>query len=74
MYFYLQFAASIEENTYDVEVMRFKTKDLDLKGTENWETVFDIAQGNEAGYFSITTDPKTNEGVLKLVKVLTFLV
>ncbi|KAM4548234.1 desmoglein-2.1-like [Odontesthes bonariensis] len=63
-----EFAGSIEENTYDVEVMRFKAEDLDLKGTENWETVFEIAEGNEAGYFSITTDPKTNEGVLKLVK------
>lgn len=50
--------------------MRIKAEDLDLKGTDNWEAVFDIVKGNEAGYFSIKTDPKTNEGILMLDKVL----
>lgn len=50
--------------------MRLKTTDLDLKGTDNWEAVFDIQKGNEAGYFSIKTDPITNEGILMLDKVL----
>lgn len=53
-----------------MEVMRLKTEDLDQKGTDNWETIFDIVKGNEAGYFSIKTDPKTNEGILMLDKVL----
>ena len=57
------------ENTEGVEVMRFKTEDLDVKDTDNWEAVFDIVKGNEAGYFSIKTDPNTNEGVLMLDKV-----
>lgn len=65
-----QYEGSIEENTYGVEVMRLKTTDLDLKGTDNWGAVFDITKGNEAGYFSIKTDPITNEGVLMLDKVL----
>lgn len=51
-------------------MLRFKTQDLDLKGTDNWEAVFDIVKGNEAGYFSVRTDPLTNEGVLMLDKVL----
>lgn len=49
--------------------MRLRAVDLDLKGTDAWEAVFDIVRGNEAGYFSIRTDPDTNEGVLMLDKV-----
>uniref|UniRef100_A0A667Y0I7 Cadherin domain-containing protein n=1 Tax=Myripristis murdjan TaxID=586833 RepID=A0A667Y0I7_9TELE len=62
------YEGSIEENTEGVEVMRIKAVDLDLEHTENWEAVFDIIGGNEAGYFSIKTDPKTNEGILMLDK------
>lgn len=70
--FYLQYEGSIEENTKGVEVMRIKAEDLDLEGTDNWEAVFDIVKGNEGGYFSIKTDPITNEGILMLDKVLQF--
>ncbi|XP_030607405.1 desmoglein-2-like [Archocentrus centrarchus] len=63
-----QYEGSIEENTQGVEVMRLKVEDLDLKGTDNWAAVFDIVRGNEAGYFSIITDPRTNEGILMLDK------
>ncbi|XP_077440238.1 desmoglein-2.1-like isoform X3 [Vanacampus margaritifer] len=63
-----QYEGSIMENTKGVEVMRFKAQDLDLKDTENWQSVFDIVKGNEAKYFSIKTDPKTNEGILMLDK------
>lgn len=65
----LQYEGIIEENTHNVEVMKIKAEDLDLKGTDNWEAVFDIVKGNEAGYFSIKTDPNTNEGILMLNKV-----
>uniref|UniRef100_A0AAY5EYT6 Cadherin domain-containing protein n=1 Tax=Electrophorus electricus TaxID=8005 RepID=A0AAY5EYT6_ELEEL len=58
------YECSIEENTEDLEVMRIKAKDLDLVGTENWLAKFFIVTGNEAGHFSIYTDPNTNEGVL----------
>uniref|UniRef100_A0A4W6EMK7 Cadherin domain-containing protein n=1 Tax=Lates calcarifer TaxID=8187 RepID=A0A4W6EMK7_LATCA len=67
-----EYEGSIEENTEDVEVMRIKAEDLDLEGTDNWEAVFDIVKGNEAGYFSITTDPKTNEGILMLDKAVDY--
>ena len=67
--FPLQYSGSIKENTQGVEVMRIKAEDLDVKNTENWDAVFDIVKGNEAGYFSITTDPLTNEGILMLDKV-----
>uniref|UniRef100_A0A3P8U339 Cadherin domain-containing protein n=1 Tax=Amphiprion percula TaxID=161767 RepID=A0A3P8U339_AMPPE len=67
-----QYEGDIEENTEGVEVMRIKAEDVDLKGTENWEAVFDIVKGNEAGYFSIKTDPKTNEGILMLDKAVDY--
>ncbi|KAM7388788.1 hypothetical protein PAMP_024938 [Pampus punctatissimus] len=63
-----EYEAIIVENTVGVEVMRIKALDLDLKYTANWEAVFVIMKGNEAGYFSIRTDPKTNEGIVTLVK------
>lgn len=49
--------------------MRLQSNDLDLVNTENWQSEFDIVKGNEAGYFSIKTDPLTNEGILMLDKV-----
>ncbi|KAL3976949.1 uncharacterized protein ACER0C_020438 [Sarotherodon galilaeus] len=67
-----QYEGSIEGNTQGVEVMRIKAEDLDLKGTDNWEAVFDIVKGNEAGYFSIKTDPNTNEGILMLDKAVDY--
>ncbi|XP_038133598.1 desmoglein-2-like isoform X1 [Cyprinodon tularosa] len=66
------YEGSIEENTFGVEVMRIKAQDNDLDNTENWEAVFDIVKGNEDGYFSIKTDPKTNEGILMLEKAVDF--
>lgn len=57
------------ENTYGVEVMRLQTNDLDLVNTENWQSEFYIVKGNEAGYFSVKTDLRTNEGILMLDKV-----
>lgn len=57
------------ENTINVEVMRIKAFDRDLIYTDNWLAVFKIISGNEAGYFSITTDSKTNEGVIMIRKV-----
>ncbi|KAK9979960.1 hypothetical protein ABG768_013362 [Culter alburnus] len=63
---------SVEENTKNVEVVRIKATDADLIYSENWLAVFTIVSGNEAGYFSITTDNKTNEGILILQKELDY--
>lgn len=59
----------MDENVADVVVMRIKALDNDLPHSENWLTVFTIAQGNEDNLFSIETDKETNEGILKLIKV-----
>uniref|UniRef100_A0A8C1C278 Cadherin domain-containing protein n=1 Tax=Cyprinus carpio carpio TaxID=630221 RepID=A0A8C1C278_CYPCA len=66
-YFY---NCSVEENTLNEEVVRIKVKDDDLIYTENWLAVFTIESGNEAEYFDIITDNKTNEGILILKKEL----
>lgn len=65
----MQYVGSVEENTVHKEVMRFKAFDMDVVNTDNWLADFDIISGNEAGYFDITTDPKTNEGILLIKKV-----
>lgn len=62
----------VEENTKHVEVTRIQAVDADLIYSENWLAVFTIVSGNEASYFSITTDNKTNEGILILTKELDY--
>uniref|UniRef100_A0A8C8JZW3 Cadherin domain-containing protein n=1 Tax=Oncorhynchus tshawytscha TaxID=74940 RepID=A0A8C8JZW3_ONCTS len=66
------YEGSVEENTVGVEVLRIKAIDLDLMYTENWLSVFTIITGNEAGYFNITTDAKTNEGIIWITKALDY--
>ncbi|XP_076601401.1 desmoglein-2-like protein [Chaetodon auriga] len=66
------YEGSVEENTINVEVMRIKALDMDLIHTDNWLAVFEIVSGNEAGYFSITTDSKTNEGIIMINKALDY--
>lgn len=61
--------ASVEENTVDVEILRVSVEDKDLINTANWRANYTILKGNENGHFKIVTDPKTNEGVLCVVKV-----
>lgn len=67
--FYLQYEGSVQENKVNMEVMRVKALDMDLINTANWEAMYTIISGNEAGYFSITTDSKTNEGIIMINKV-----
>ncbi|CAL9695833.1 unnamed protein product [Knipowitschia caucasica] len=66
------YAGSVDENIYDVVVMRIKTHDKDLEPTDNWRAVFTITKGNEDNIFSIETDNVTNEGILKLIKPIDF--
>ncbi|KAM6921201.1 desmoglein-2.1-like [Xenentodon cancila] len=67
-----EYSGSVDENVADVVVMRIKALDKDLKPTDNWLTVFEIAKGNEDNLFSIETDKETNEGILKLIKPVDF--
>ncbi|XP_037662096.1 desmocollin-1 isoform X2 [Choloepus didactylus] len=64
--------SEVEENRIDVEILRMTVHDQDLPNTPHSKAVYTILQGNENGNFKITTDPKTNEGVLCVVKALNF--
>ncbi|XP_070277333.1 desmocollin-2 isoform X1 [Myotis yumanensis] len=66
------YVASVEENTVDVEILRVSVEDKDLINTANWRANYTILKGNENGHFKIVTDPKTNEGVLCVVKPLNY--
>ncbi|KAL7871872.1 hypothetical protein SRHO_G00068550 [Serrasalmus rhombeus] len=58
----------VDEDVADAVVMRIKALDKDQEYTDNWLVHFTIIEGNEDELFTIETDPKTNEGILKLVK------
>ncbi|XP_006899626.1 PREDICTED: desmoglein-4 [Elephantulus edwardii] len=66
------YSASIEENCLNSELIRLQAIDLDEEGTDNWLAKYFILSGNEGNWFDIQTDPKTNEGILKVVKTLDY--
>ncbi|XP_056149200.1 LOW QUALITY PROTEIN: desmoglein-2-like protein [Lampris incognitus] len=66
------YVGSVKENTVDVEVVRIRAIDLDQMYSDNWLAVFSIVSGNEAGYFTVTTDSKTNEGIVMIRKALNY--
>uniref|UniRef100_A0A452RVW7 Desmocollin 3 n=1 Tax=Ursus americanus TaxID=9643 RepID=A0A452RVW7_URSAM len=67
-----KYEASVEENAYNVEILRIPIEDKDLINTANWRANFTILKGNENGHFKISTDRETNEGVLCVVKPLNY--
>ncbi|XP_008259398.1 desmoglein-3 [Oryctolagus cuniculus] len=67
-----QYSASIQENTLSSELIRFHVTDWDEEFTDNWLAVYFFTSGNEGNWFEIETDPRTNEGILKVVKALDY--
>ncbi|XP_074064641.1 desmocollin-2-like isoform X2 [Macrotis lagotis] len=66
------YVTEVEENTNNVEILRLTVEDKDLINTPNWRANYTILRGNENGNFHIVTDPKTNEGILCVVKGLNY--
>ncbi|XP_023443783.2 desmocollin-3 isoform X2 [Dasypus novemcinctus] len=66
------YKTSVEENKYNVEILRLSVEDKDLINTANWRANYTILKGNENGHFKISTDKETNEGVLCVVKPLNY--
>ncbi|XP_059975520.1 desmocollin-3 isoform X2 [Mesoplodon densirostris] len=66
------YEVSVEENTFDVEILRIPVEDKDLINTTSWRANFTILKGNGNGHFKISTDKETNEGVLYVVKPLNY--
>ncbi|VTJ69043.1 Hypothetical predicted protein [Marmota monax] len=65
-----QLSMEAAEAISGVDVGRFEVEDRDLPGSPNWVARFTILEGDPEGQFTIRTDPKTNEGVLSVVKPL----
>ncbi|KAK2499775.1 hypothetical protein MC885_021345 [Smutsia gigantea] len=66
------YSARIEENCLSSELIRLQAIDLDEEGTDNWLANYLILSGNDGNWFDIQTDPRTNEGILKVVKMLDY--
>ncbi|XP_055994238.1 desmocollin-3 isoform X1 [Sorex fumeus] len=66
------YETSVDENAYNVEILRIPVDDKDLINSANWRANFTILKGNEHGHFKISTDKETNEGVLYIVKPLNY--
>nr|XP_005892500.1 PREDICTED: cadherin-15 [Bos mutus] len=67
-----QFFMEAAEAVSGVEVGRLEVEDRDLPGSPNWAAQFTILDGDPDGQFTIRTDPRTNEGVLSVVKPLDY--
>ncbi|XP_062442289.1 cadherin-1-like, partial [Rhea pennata] len=66
------YEGTVEENKVGVVVARLKVKDLDMQGSPAWRAVYHIKSGDQDNDFSITTDPKTNDGILRTAKGLDY--
>ncbi|KAJ8016236.1 hypothetical protein DPEC_G00005110 [Dallia pectoralis] len=64
-------AGSIKERDSGVEVLRLQVYDQDIAGSDAWKAKYTI-HGDKDQNFRITTDPKTNEGVLLVEKPLDY--
>ncbi|XP_060254269.1 cadherin-15 isoform X3 [Ovis aries] len=67
-----QFFMEAAEAVSGVDVGRLEVEDRDLPGSPNWAARFTILEGDPDGQFTIRTDPRTNEGVLSVVKPLDY--
>lgn len=68
-----QYKAKVQENQENVLVTRIPVEDKDLVNTSNWKARFEVTKGNESGQFRMETDPKTNDGLLYVIKVNVFI-
>ncbi|XP_072297664.1 desmocollin 2-like protein [Eucyclogobius newberryi] len=66
------FTATVQENEMEKLVLRIPVDDKDLINTDNWFSKFVLTKGNENGNFRVDSDPKTNEGLLYVIKPLDF--
>ncbi|XP_075694665.1 EP-cadherin-like [Rhinoderma darwinii] len=67
----VKYTALVPENEVGFEVQRLSVTDNDEVNSPAWRAVYEI-KGNEGGFFSVTTDKETNEGILTTVKGLDF--
>uniref|UniRef100_U3I5J5 Cadherin 1 n=1 Tax=Anas platyrhynchos platyrhynchos TaxID=8840 RepID=U3I5J5_ANAPP len=63
---------TVPENEVGLEVARLHVTDQDMPGSPAWQAVYRIKSGDQDGAFSITTDPNTNDGILRTAKGLDY--
>ncbi|KAG6940773.1 cadherin 1 [Chelydra serpentina] len=68
----LTYQATVPENEVGVLVARLSVSDRDKQGSPAWRAKYEIVRGNEGGFFTITTDPNNNNGLLKTAQGLDF--
>ncbi|XP_042653562.1 cadherin-1 [Tyto alba] len=66
------YEGTVNENEVGVVVARLHVTDQDMQGSPAWQAVYRIKSGDQDGDFSITTDPKNNDGILKTAKGLDY--
>ncbi|XP_041642707.1 cadherin-15 [Cheilinus undulatus] len=65
------YSMKAEENRYDYEIGRVNVTDRDDPGTGNWAVKYSIINDPD-GHFATSTDPTTNQGIVRVVKPLDF--
>ncbi|EMP41928.1 B-cadherin, partial [Chelonia mydas] len=68
----LTYQATVPENKVGVLVARLSVSDRDKQGSPAWRAKYEIVRGNEGGFFTITTDPNNNNGLLETSQGLDF--
>ncbi|XP_027540691.1 cadherin-1 [Neopelma chrysocephalum] len=66
------YEGSVNENEPGVLVARLHVTDQDMPDSPAWKAIYRIQSGDPMGDFSITTDPKNNDGLLKTAKGLDY--
>ncbi|MED6268102.1 hypothetical protein CHARACLAT_018786, partial [Characodon lateralis] len=67
-----QYQAEAVEMTINETILRVAVEDKDTPNTDGWRAKYFFISGNEDGLYKITTDPKTNEGVIGIAKEKNF--
>ncbi|XP_006156977.1 cadherin-3 [Tupaia chinensis] len=67
-----KYEAHVPENAEAREVQRLTVTDLDAPNSPAWHATYRIVEGDDGNYFTITTDPESNQGVLTTQKGLDF--
>ncbi|NXW38306.1 CADH1 protein, partial [Phaetusa simplex] len=66
------YEGTVNENEVGVVVTQLHVTDKDMQGSPAWQAVYHIKSGDTNGDFSISTDPQTNNGILKTAKGLDY--
>ncbi|KAJ8409010.1 hypothetical protein AAFF_G00240310 [Aldrovandia affinis] len=63
-----EYKAKVMEMSENIAVLKLAVTDKDTPNTAAWRAKYTIVKGNEDENYKIETDPKTNEGILTVIK------